>query len=79
VLKSDEKPKNYISSFYSSVENPKEQVAGASAVELSGGFTRKLFGNIIFWIIAIIFFGISSSMFYFKLSNKKDAYRNKNN
>ena len=79
VLKSDEKPKNYISSFYSSVENPKEQIAGASAVELSGGFMQKLFSSIIFWIITIIFFGIFSSMFYFKLINKKNAHYNKNN
>jgi len=70
VLKSDDGTKNYIASFYNVVENPKEQVAAASAVEISGGFTQKLFGSVIFWIVTIIIFGIFSSMFYFKLSNK---------
>lgn len=70
VLKSDDGSKNYIASFYSSVENPKEDAVGASVVEVSGGFIQKLLSSVIFWVITIIIFGIFSSMFYFKLSNK---------
>lgn len=70
VLKPDESAKNYIASFYSSVENPQEQIAGASMAEVSEGFVGKFFSNIIFWIITIIIFGIFSSMFYFKLTKK---------
>jgi hypothetical protein len=67
VLKPDENAKNYIASFYSSVENPKEQLAQASVEEVSGGFMDELFGNVVFWVITIIIFGIFSSMFYFRL------------
>ena len=79
TLKPEEKPKNYIASFYSSVQNPPSQIAAAAAVSSAGAFWQKLFGSMVFWIIFVIVLGMFSSVFYFKLTKKDNAHINKIN
>lgn len=75
AIKNEESSKNYIASFYSSVESLKEkgQPAIVSTANVSEGFTRKMFGSIMFWIAAIIVFGVFAGLFYFRLAGKSKS------